>query len=207
MPETGAHLPTPGAILDYWINAASEDHLFADRQHKLWFTKSAATDAFISQHFTGIHAALHAGLAQTWARSGPRARLAAIIVLDQFSRNMFRDTPDAFVSDPLALRLAKDGVSVGDDQALTEIERSFFYLPFEHSENLPDQHDSVRLFSRLSADARPAFSPICASSDAYAQRHKEVIERFGRFPHRNTILGRENTPEEAEYLSQPGAGF
>lgn len=207
MPETEAHLPTPGAVLDYWINAASEDHLFANRQHKLWFTKSAATDTFITKHFSATHAALHAGLADTWARSGARARLAAIIVLDQFSRNMFRNTPAAFASDPLALRLARDGVSAGEDQALTEIERSFFYLPFEHSESLPDQRDSAHLFERLSAVARPAFSAICASSSKYAQSHKQVIEQFGRFPHRNAILGRENTPEEAEYLSKPGAGF
>jgi uncharacterized protein (DUF924 family) len=207
MPSPAAHLPTPGAVLDYWISAGGEDHLFANRQHRLWFTKSEATDAFIAQHFLQLHAALHDGLADAWARAGPRARLAAIIVLDQFSRNMFRDTPDAFASDPLALRLAKDGIATGDDERLTEIERSFFYLPFEHSEALSDQDESVRLFGRLAATARPTLKPICTSSLDYALQHRDVIRRFGRFPHRNAILGRENTHEEEEYLSKPGAGF
>ena len=207
MPDQATTLPTPGAVLDYWISAASEDHLFANRQHKLWFTKSAATDTSITQHFAQLHAALKAGLAQRWARTGARSRLAAIIVLDQFSRNMFRSTAAAFASDAIALRLARDGVGLGQDQALTEIERSFFYLPFEHSEALADQAESVRLFERLNAQARPAFRPICASSVKYAHSHRDVIEQFGRFPHRNAILKRENTPEEAEYLSKPGAGF
>ncbi len=207
MPDLATSLPTPGAVLDYWINAAGEDHLFADRQHKLWFTKSAATDAFITRQFAPLHAALQDGLADSWAEAGPRSRLAAIIVLDQFSRNMFRGTPAAFASDALALRLARAGVGAGDDLALTEIERSFFYLPFEHSESLPDQVDSVSMFEQLQINARPVFIRICASSLEYAKRHKDVIERFGRFPHRNAILGRENTPEEADYLSKPGAGF
>lgn len=201
------HLPTPGAVLDYWINAAGEDHLFANRQHKLWFTKSAAADAFIAQQFAPLHAALHDGLAESWAGAGPRARLAAIIVLDQFSRNMFRDTAAAFASDPLARRLTKAGIAAGEDLQLSEIDRSFFYLPLEHSEILSDQDASVRQFAQLSDDARAAFSPICASSADYAHRHRDVILKFGRFPHRNAILGRENTPEEADYLSKPGAGF
>lgn len=194
-------------MLDYWINAASEDHLFANRQHKLWFTKSAATDSFIRQHFADLHAALQTGLAERWSNAGARSRLAAIIGLDQFSRNMFRGTAAAFASDAIALRLARDGVTAGADQALTEIERSFFYLPFEHSEALADQDESVRLFERLAAQARPAFRPICASSARFAHSHRAVIEQFGRFPHRNAILKRENTPEEADYLSKPGAGF
>ena len=207
MPDTPASLPTPGAVLDFWIGAGTDDHLFADRQHKLWFTKSSATDAFITKHFSILHTALMNGLADVWAAQGPRSRLAAIIVLDQFSRNMFRGTPEAFEADPQALKLAKAGLQTGEDQSLTEIERSFFYLPFEHSEELADQHDSVRLFERLVADARHSFQPICQSSLDYAEQHLEIIEKFGRFPHRNAILERANTPEETEYLSKPGAGF
>lgn len=207
MPDRTVQLPTPGAVLDYWIGAASEDHLFANRQHKLWFTKSADTDAFIARHYAALHAALRAGLARSWANAGSRSRLAAIVVLDQFSRNMFRDTSDAFASDPLALELARQGVTAGDHMQLTEIERSFFYLPFEHSEALEDQNESVALFGGLAADARDAFRPICTSSLDYALRHRDVIRRFGRFPHRNDILGRESTAEEADYLSKPGAGF
>ena len=207
MPDHTVQLPTPGAVLDYWIGAASEDHLFAHRQHKLWFTKSADTDVFIVRHFAALHAALHAGLAQSWARAGARSRLGAIIVLDQFSRNMFRDTPEAFASDQLAMELARQGMAAGDHMQLTEIERSFFYLPFEHSEALEDQDESVSLFGRLAAAARDVFRPICTSSLDYALRHRDVIQRFGRFPHRNAILGRDNTAEEADYLSKPGAGF
>lgn len=207
MPDQVALHPTPGAVLDYWIGAATDDHLFANRQHKLWFTKSGETDAFINAHFSELYLALTGGLADIWAENGPRARLAAIIVLDQFSRNMFRGTSRAFEADGLARELARAGVSAGDDLQLTEIERSFFYLPFEHSESLADQNESVRLFKRLVADARPVFTPITKSSLDYAERHRDVIKTLGRFPHRNAILQRENTPEEAEYLSKPGAGF
>jgi len=202
-----AQLPTPGAVLDYWISAATDDHLFADRQHRLWFTKSAETDAHISQQFRDLHAALGTGLAETWAETGVRSRLAAIIVLDQFSRNMFRGRAEAFASDPLALRLAKSGIDIGADEQLSEIERSFFYLPFEHSESLTDQDESVRLFERLSADARVTFKPMCDRTLDYAHQHHQVIQRFGRFPHRNNALSRANTPEETAYITKPGTGF
>lgn len=207
MPDFTRELPTPGAVLDYWIGAATDDHLFANRQHKLWFTKSAVTDAFIVRHFSDLYAALIEGLADEWAAASARARLAAIIVLDQFSRNMFRGDVRAFSSDPLARRLAAHGVEAGEDQTLTEIERSFFYLPFEHSETLADQDESVRLFETLVYDARAVFKPISKSSLDYAHRHRDIICEFGRFPHRNEVLKRENTPEETEYLSKPGAGF
>ncbi|MCR9077681.1 MAG: DUF924 domain-containing protein [Hyphomonadaceae bacterium] len=207
MPDLKRELPTPGGVLDYWIGAATDDHLFANQQHKLWFTKSAATDAFIVRHFSDLFAALTEGLADEWAAAGARARLAAIIVLDQFSRNMFRGDARAFSSDPLARRLAAQGVEAGEDQTLTEIERSFFYLPFEHSEDLADQDESIRLFETLARDARDVFRPICTSSLDYAHRHRDIIRKYGRFPHRNEVLQRENTPEETDYLSKPGAGF
>lgn len=202
-----AMLPTPGAVLDYWFGPTRDDHVAANRQHKLWFTKSDTTDQFIRDRFLDLHAALNAGLADVWANQGARARLAAIIVLDQFSRNMFRGQPAAFASDPLALKLARDGIARGEDSDLSELERSFFYLPFEHSESLMDQDESVALFTRLSADARSVFRPICESSHDYAEQHREIIRTFGRFPHRNAILGRANTAAEAEYLATPGAGF
>lgn len=207
MPDHSHELPTPGAILDYWIGAATHDHLFANRQHKLWFTKSATTDAFIVRHFSAVFTALTEGLADVWATAGPRPRLAAIIVLDQFSRNMFRGDARAFSSDPLARRLAAQGTDAGEALVLTEIERSFFYLPFEHSETLADQDESVRLFEGLVNDARAAFAPISTSSLDYAHRHRDIIRQYGRFPHRNELLQRANTPEEADYLSKPGAGF
>ncbi len=207
MPDPTEHLPTPGAVLDYWIGAATDDHLFANRQHGLWFTKSDQTDTFIAGQFGPLHTALEAGLSEHWAAAGPRARLAAIIVLDQFSRNMFRGTAAAFASDTHALALAKEGIESGDDRQLTEVERTFFYLPFEHSEALGDQDESLRVFETLLRDARSTFRPQCVSFLDYAHQHRVVIERFGRFPHRNAVLGRANTAAEAEYLSKPGAGF
>lgn len=207
MPEPEKHLPTPGAVLDYWIGAATDDHLFANRQHKLWFAKSDQADAFIAAQFGPLHTALEAGLSEHWAAAGPRARLAAIIVLDQFSRNMFRGTRAAFASDTHALELAKAGIESGEDRQLTEVERVFFYLPFEHSEAMTDQKKSVRVFETLLQDARSTFRPKCVGFLDYAHQHRDVIERFGRFPHRNAVLGRTNTEAEAEYLSKPGAGF
>ena len=200
-------LPTPGAVLDYWIGPASHDHLAADRLHKRWFIKRAETDAFIERQFGSLLQALASGLAEDWAFEGPRQRLAAIIVLDQFSRNMFRGSPTSFEYDPLALRLSLQGVENGEQGSLTEVEQSFLFLPLEHSESLAHQDLCVTLFESLVQMARPAFRPLCERSLDYAYQHRDIIRKFGRFPHRNAILGRENTEDEMRYLSKPGAGF
>lgn len=200
-------LATPQDVLAYWIAGASEDADQAGAQNQLWFQKSAATDAEIKARFGESLKALSQGLADDWAARGARERLAAIIVLDQFSRNIFRGEPGSFSQDALAHRLAQNGLATGEDMSLSEAERIFFYLPFEHAETLTDQDRSVALFEALVADARPAFKPLCESTLEYAHKHREVIVRFGRFPHRNAILGRDNTPAEIDYLSQPGAGF
>ncbi len=200
-------LPTPGAILDYWMGPATNDHLAAQRKNKLWFVKSAKTDQFIEQHFLETLKALSEGLAYDCAEQGPRQRLAAIIVLDQFSRNIFRGAADSFAQDKMALGLCKEGLLSDQDKPLSEGERAFFYMPLEHSERLTDQDLCVSLFEKLAKAARPAFKPLCQNSLDYAYQHRDVIRQFGRFPHRNAILGRSNTPEEAEYLSKPGSGF
>ena len=200
-------LPTPGAVLDYWIGPATHDHLAANRLHKRWFIKSDETDAFIKAHFGTLLDALKDGLAETWFDAGARQTLAAVIVLDQFSRNIYRGTPKAFAFDGLALRLCKAALERGDASQLTEVERSFLLMPLEHSETLADQHACVQAFETLSSTSRPSFRPLIESSLDYARRHQKVIEQFGRFPHRNSILSRENTPAEASYLKQPGSGF
>ena len=200
-------LPTPGAVLDYWIGPSAHDHFAADQLHKRWFIKSADTDAFILKNFGPTLDAMLDHLALDWADAGPRQRLAAIIVMDQFSRNIHRGTARAFGFDPLALSLSKAALENGEDQQLTEVERSFLLLPLEHSEDLSDQAESVAQFERLVADSRPSFRPLMTRSLDYAHQHREIIMKFGRFPHRNRILGRVNTPAEAEYLSKPGAGF
>lgn len=202
-----ASLPTPGAVLDYWIGPATHDHVAAKKKNKLWFVKSLATDGEIAERFLPLVSALASGLAYDWAAQGPRQRLAAIIALDQFSRNIFRGHALSFKHDKLALGLAKEGLVLDEDKSLSEIEKIFFYIPLEHSERKHDQAFSVQVFTKLAKTARPAFKEICENTLEYAIKHKDVIDQFGRFPHRNAILKRTNTPEEMAYLSKPGAGF
>lgn len=126
----------------------------------------------------------------------PLASLALVIVLDQFPRNMFRGTPQAFASDPLALAAARTSIDRGFDRSFSKVERTFAYLPFQHAEDLASQRRSLALFQALD----PA-------QLEYARRHYEIVARFGRFPHRNAVLGRESTSEETEFLKQPGSSF
>ena len=130
-----------------------------------------------------------------WAET-PRGTLALIILLDQFSRNLHRNSPEAFAADGKAREIARTAIERGIDRMLGEVERMFVYLPFEHSEDLADQDQSVRLFTSLGEDMT-----------RYAEDHRDVIRRFGRFPHRNAALGRTSTPDELAYLAQPDAGF
>ncbi|WP_445299428.1 MULTISPECIES: DUF924 family protein [unclassified Microcoleus] len=140
------------------------------------------------------------GQLDSWHDS-PENCLALILLLDQFPRNMFRGTPQAFATDSKALATAEYAVNNNFDPELLTVQKLFVYLPFQHSENLENQQKSVELFRQLSGE------PESDSLIEYAQQHLEIIERFGRFPHRNEILGRETTPEEAEFLRQPGSGF
>lgn len=200
-------LPTPEAVLEDWIGAAGEDPAAAAEKNQLWFVKSFATDRYLAETYLPLLGALASGLAHEWVTRGPRARLAAIIVLDQFSRNIFRGHALSFRHDAMALGLVKEGLLQEHDMSLSEAERIFFYLPLEHSERMVDQNLSVSQFARLAREARPAFKTLCDNTLAYAHKHREVIESFGRFPHRNAILKRPNTPDEQAYLAQPGAGF
>lgn len=200
-------LPSPEKVVDYWIGDARDDAELAKKRTRVWFGKSDKVDAYLAENFTQIIAELAAGRADDWAAQGPVGRLGAIIVLDQFTRNIFRGKRGAFENDFRALFLCKDGLMKGDDKELSEVERQFFYLPLEHSERIADQKLCVDLFERLLREARPAFRPLAEGALDYAHQHKAVIDRFGRFPHRNAILGRDNTPEEEAYLAQPGSGF
>jgi uncharacterized protein (DUF924 family) len=188
------------AILDFWFlpaGASARNHYRAE-----WFRKDAAFDAAIRAQFAADITAALAG--SRFADDDAPSRLAEILLLDQFPRNIFRDTPRAFAGDAQALALATDLVDNGRDLVLPPLMRWFAYLPFEHSESLADQTRAVDLFTRLRADAQDvAFD---AARD-YALRHRDVIARFGRFPHRNAILGRISTDEEVEFLRQPGASF
>jgi uncharacterized protein (DUF924 family) len=164
-----------------------------------WFRKDTAFDAAVRERFGST---LEAGLAGTLPASWEREPLAEILLLDQLTRNAFRGTPRAFAGDARALALARAMVAAGTDAALHPIQRCFVLLPFEHAEDAAAQDEAVRRF-----DAIAGADPFCAHAADFARRHRDVIRRFGRFPHRNAVLGRASTPQELAYLAEPGSGF
>ena len=193
-------------ILGYWFGHETGDAATAKAQRKLWWSKDAAVDAHILARFADLVEAAALGAHDDWAGT-PRGRLALILLFDQCPRNMYRDTPRAFAYDPLACRLALDGIAAGADQALRPIERVFCYLPLEHAESAELQAQCVALFSALAAAVPEADREVFTGYIDYAVRHRDIIRRYGRFPHRNRVLGRASTPEETEFLRQPGSSF
>lgn len=186
-------------VLDFWFGPTNEPGY--GRTRPVWFRKDPAFDASIADRFGALlEQALTEGM-PSW-RQRPQSALAEVIVLDQFTRNAFRDTPRAFAGDALALERARAMVASGQHVALLPVQRQFAYLPFEHSEDLADQAEALRLFEQLGRK-EPPFADLLQ----WAQKHHDVVARFGRFPHRNAILGRDSTPEEAEFLQQPGSTF
>ncbi len=192
--------PLTRAVLDFWFLPPDQPGHGAYRPQ--WFRKDDAFDDTIRERFG---AAVDAALNGPPPLDAPDADLlATLLLLDQFTRNIFRGTPRAFAGDPRALQIAEALVVAGRDKNLTPWQRWFAYLPFEHSESLLDQERSVALFAALRREMQhEAFD----SAHDYALRHRDVITRFGRFPHRNTILGRASTAEEVEFLKQPGSSF
>ena len=186
-------------VLAFWFGAQGESAYGQARP--AWFRKDDAFDAQIRARFLAEVEAAIAGQLGDWAASPPGA-LALFILLDQFPRNLFRNTARAFAGDAIALALAERVVEQGWDRKLLPVERVFVYLPFEHSESLADQDRSIALFSALAGEY-----PETASYLDYAHRHRDVIVRFGRFPHRNAALGRTSSAAETDYLAQPGSGF
>lgn len=199
MGTVSATPPPARAVLDFWFDG--DDGTSRGQPRAEWFRKDPGFDRLIASRFgPWLEQALAGGL-QDWTAT-PDGTLALILVLDQFSRNVHRGSPHAFAGDARALALARGLVSTGEDRRLSSLQRWFAYLPFEHAEDTAAQDESVRLFTALAAeDAR------LADALDYAHRHRELILRFGRFPHRNAVLGRTSTPEEEAYLAQPGAGF
>lgn len=193
-------------ILDFWFGALDADGR-ADREHRArWWQKDAAFDAEIARRFTEVHGAIRRRQLDAWL-ADPRGRLAQIVVLDQFSRNMFRGTPAMFASDARALQLAVDGIERGDDRALPLDLRSFAYMPLIHSEELGAQDRAIELFTALRDQAPAAARADLDLQLRYAGMHRDIIRRFGRFPHRNAILERASTPDEIAFLEQPGSSF
>ncbi|MEM0553247.1 MULTISPECIES: DUF924 family protein [Aeromonas] len=194
-------------LLDFWFGDPTDDALRAKRQAPLWWGKSSETDALLARRFGAQAEAAANGDLADWTDQ-PHGRLALILLLDQLPRNIHRGTPTAFARDPLAREQCLKGLSLGMDRQLSPLERVFFYLPLEHAESREQQARSVALFEELAAEqAHSAANETFAGFADFARRHQMIIERFGRFPHRNVTLGRTSTPEEAAFLLQPGSGF
>jgi uncharacterized protein (DUF924 family) len=175
-----------GEVLQYWFEEVTETH---------WFAASREVDEQIRSRFLALHEQLSAG--ELSALGTQRELLAAIIVLDQFSRNLFRGSPRAYAADALARQLAGSAIKQGHDLDMTDAQKNFLYMPFQHSEDRQDQVRALALFEKLGN----------ACWTEYAQAHKSIIDRFGRFPHRNAILGRHSSPEEIASLSEPMGSF
>ena len=194
-------------VLEFWFGKCAADGALDRAKQKMWFSDGRNYDAAIRKQFGKLHRRARRGeLDAEWAAT-PRGRIALIVVLDQFSRHIHRGTATAFAQDPAAQRLADAGVEQGADRALIPAQRAFFYLPFEHAEDLQLQRLGARLFERLATEVAPAWRKEYTSFADYSGHHRDIIERFGRFPHRNSILGRESTAEELEFLKQPGSSF
>ncbi len=197
---------TPATILETWFPNDPE------KANKLWWGKDPALDAELSERFGATLEAAKRGELDEWAVTA-QGRLALVILLDQLSRNIYRGTPEAFAADTKARVLVHQGLAVGDDKVLKPIERLFFYLPLEHSEELADQDRCVALCREVALavandpEADPGRVKQFESFVDYAIRHRDIIARFGRFPHRNAVLGRASTAEELEFLAQPGSSF
>lgn len=200
-----ASMETPDSLHAYWFGGAADDAA-GQRQSKLWWSKDARLDAELLERFGDLAAAARSGRLEAWGDT-VRGRLALILLTDQLPRNIFRGTPEAFASDQQARQLCLAGLERGDDKLLQPIERVFFYLPLEHSESMPHQECSVRLYTALFQQVPQAVMEQYRGYLTYALRHRRVIERFGRFPHRNAVLGRVSTPEEAAFLKEPGSSF
>ena len=193
-------------VLDFWLGAWPLNAAALQRVQGQWFRKDEAFDAELRRRFEGTIADARAGRLDGWAEQA-EGRLALLIVLDQFTRNAFRGRPESFAGDAQALAIALEGIARGHDATVPPMARIFCYLPLEHAEDADGQARSVALFETLrdAPDAEPkAFFDVTLD---YARQHQAVIARFGRFPHRNAILGRASTAEELAYLAQPGAGF
>jgi uncharacterized protein (DUF924 family) len=189
----------PEAVLDFWFGAPDSAGFGSAR--KAWFAKDDAFDASVRDRFGALIERALRGELEDWAGS-PRSALAQVLLLDQLTRNAFRGTARSFAGDARALAAASRMVGARQDEALPPFMRAFVYMPFEHAEGLAMQDEAIRLFTRLVSEA-----PEHADMLDYAHRHRAVIERFGRFPHRNDILGRRATAEEIEFVKRPGSGF
>lgn len=195
-------------ILDFWFGELKDGGLPPRAHSRMWWEKDPTFDEHIRKNFEADLINARDGKLRGWENT-PEGTLALIILLDQFSRNIYRDMPEAFSRDSQALDIAARGIQKGFDRVLLPVMRIFFYMPFMHSEDIGVQKRSVELYRGLEKEygSRPELVEILSSSRDYAEKHYAIVERFGRYPHRNRILGRISTPEEKEFLKQPGSSF
>ncbi len=199
-------METTDSILEFWFGNSTSNREINDQKKSLWWSKNDQTDQQITERFEGISNAVYRGETPQMQRSA-RGLLASIICLDQFPRNMYRGAAGAFACDPAALRFAMEMVDNAWDQTLLPVWRVFAWLPFEHSEDIAMQHKSLELYDNLRNSVEQDERQMFDEYYQFAYRHFEIIERFGRYPHRNQILERESTAEELAFLSQPGSSF
>jgi len=198
--------PQAEQILDYWFAGTRRDAFQVDGRMGFWFGDDASTDRQIRERFGELVEQASRGELDAWSEQA-RGRLALIVLLDQFRRNIYRGRPQAFELDHQVLRLSLLGMEAGHDRPLEPVERAFFYMPMQHSESLKVQEFSVRCFRRLAESVDPSMQATFATFAQFAELHRDIVARFGRFPHRNTILGRPSTPAEEAYLADDAPDF
>lgn len=194
------------AVHEFWFGTDADDVKVADQKKKLWWSKGTAVDDIIAQRFEKFTLAAADGSLNSW-KTTPRGLLALILLTDQFPRNMYRGAPASFAYDHIALQLSLHALELGVDQLLRPIERVFVYLPLEHSESIADQERAVQLFAQLAKEGVISQKMAFDGFHQFAIRHRDIIARFGRFPHRNEILGRTSTEEEIAFLKTAGSSF
>ena len=194
------------AILSFWFKEQELTAPQIDRRMDIWFGGDAVLDHEIEKEFANDIEAASEGRLDHWANDS-HGRLALIILIDQFRRNIYRGTADAFSMDKLALKLCVEGAMEKKDKSLTPIQRVFFYMPLQHAESRKVQAKSVELYDRLAEAVSPTLRETFLTVAQFAELHRDIIDQFGRFPHRNVLLGRENTAEEAEYLAGDSPDF
>ena len=201
-----ALVETPEGILRFWFGEDPASAASNPDCARLWWSKQPAVDALMRERFGPLLPQVCSGALDAWA-SDPAGRLALILLADQFTRNIHRGTPQAFALDPIARRLSIEGFAIGSFEGLLPIQRLFATMPLEHSESLADQDRCVSLVRSLRDEVSPTERGSFDSFVDFAERHREVIRRFGRFPHRNAVLDRTSTPEEIAFLQTPGSSF
>ena len=194
------------AVLKFWFKEQQLSAPQIDGRMEVWFGGDAVFDEEITRNFSQDVEDASVGRLNHWA-SNPHGRLALILLLDQFRRNIYRNKAEAFEKDPVALKLCVEGAMEKKDQGLSPIERVFFYMPLQHAESRKVQEKSCEIYNKLADAVSPTFRETFQTVAQFAELHADIVRQFGRFPHRNTLLGRESTPEEAVYLAGDAPSF